>query len=117
MAAWRRNSPIMVFVRHRAGGPAKRGSRAGHATLAGLLFASGVATVVLGAHAGSSAPRPPAARAIDRDADRDPAQVREILDAYCVGCHNERRLTAGLALDVLDVADPAAAADRWEAVI
>jgi mono/diheme cytochrome c family protein len=47
----------------------------------------------------------------------DPDRVREVLDAYCVGCHTERRPTAGLALDVLDVADPAEAADRWETVI
>jgi hypothetical protein len=47
----------------------------------------------------------------------DPDEVRLILDAYCVGCHNERRLTAGLALDALDVARPAAAAEHWESVI
>src|SRR5688572_489317 len=110
---WRRKSPIMAFERHRAGDPAKRASRAGHATLAGLLLASGVATIVVGAHVGSSATPPAAAARVDRD----PEQVREILDAYCVGCHNERRLSGGLALDVLDVAAPAAAADRWEAVI
>jgi len=51
-------------------------------------------------------------------ADRaDPAEVREILDAYCVGCHNERRQSGGFALDALDVDAPAASADRWEAVI
>ena len=47
----------------------------------------------------------------------DPEEAREILDAYCVRCHNERRLNGGLALDVLDVEDPAGAADRWETVI
>jgi hypothetical protein len=43
--------------------------------------------------------------------------VHEVLDAYCVGCHNERRQSGGLALDALDVDAPAAAADRWERVI
>ncbi len=47
----------------------------------------------------------------------DPEEAREILDAYCVRCHNERRLNGGLALDVLDVENPAGAADRWETVI
>ena len=32
-------------------------------------------------------------------------------------CHNERRLTADLNLDALDVEDPGAAADEWETVI
>jgi mono/diheme cytochrome c family protein len=103
----------MAVERHRAGTQAGSASRAGHATLAGLLFASGVAAVALGTHAGSSAPAPPAPHPLDRD----PEQVREILDAYCVGCHNERRLAGGLALDVLDVASPSSAADRWESVI
>ena len=40
-----------------------------------------------------------------------------MLDRYCVGCHNERLLTGGLALDTLDAANPAAAAERWERVI
>ena len=29
--------------------------------------------------------------------------VREVLDTYCVTCHNQRLRTAGLALDGLDV--------------
>ena len=40
-----------------------------------------------------------------------------VLDQYCVTCHNERLRTAGLALDSLDVTNPAAAADVWELVI
>jgi mono/diheme cytochrome c family protein len=76
------------------------------------LFTSGIATVALGPD-----PRPGGLAAAPHSPDRNPEQVREILDAYCVGCHNQRERTAGLALDVLDVADPAAAADRWEAVI
>jgi hypothetical protein len=46
-----------------------------------------------------------------------PDDVREVLDAYCVRCHNERRSSGNLALDILDVEAPAAAADRWERVI
>ena len=45
------------------------------------------------------------------------ADIRAVLDRYCVGCHNERLLTGGLALDTLDAANPAAAPERWERVI
>ena len=45
------------------------------------------------------------------------ADIRAMLDRYCVGCHNERLLTGGLALDTLDAANPAAAPERWERVI
>ena len=47
----------------------------------------------------------------------DLEDVREILDAYCVVCHNETLRSGGLALDALDVANPWLAADRWETVI
>lgn len=40
-----------------------------------------------------------------------------MLDRYCVGCHNERLLTGGLALDGLDATTPAANAEVWERVI
>jgi hypothetical protein len=43
--------------------------------------------------------------------------VREIIDTYCVACHNQMLPTAGLALDVLDVEAPSLATDRWEPVI
>jgi mono/diheme cytochrome c family protein len=72
---------------------------------------------VLGAHASFPAPLPPTSLRAYHGPDRDPEQVREVLDAYCVGCHNERRLAGGLALDILDVTSPSAAADRWESVI
>ena len=40
-----------------------------------------------------------------------------VLQRYCVTCHNERLRTAGLALDLLDVANAAAHAEVWEKVI
>ena len=43
--------------------------------------------------------------------------ARAALDQYCVTCHNQRAKMGGLALDTLDVAAPAAAADTWERVI
>ena len=44
-------------------------------------------------------------------------EVRELLDAYCVSCHNETRRAGGLAFDVLNVQNPAAAPEVWERAI
>ena len=93
-----------------------RRSRAGQASLAAVILVGGIALTVIGAPTSSNdleftglvTPHP---------ALTDPEEVREVLDAYCVRCHNERRVTGGLALDVLDVESPAAAAGTWEAVI
>jgi cytochrome c5 len=46
-----------------------------------------------------------------------PASPREVLDAYCVTCHNSRTLTAGLALDAIDPAEVAGHEETWERVI
>jgi hypothetical protein len=43
--------------------------------------------------------------------------VRAVLDKYCVACHSQTVRTAGLALDTVDVNNPAAHADVWEKVI
>ena len=52
-------------------------------------------------------------------AQNTPAQPppRAVLDQYCVTCHNEKLHTAGLALDTLDVTNPAKNAETWEKVI
>jgi Protein of unknown function (DUF1592)/Protein of unknown function (DUF1588)/Protein of unknown function (DUF1585)/Protein of unknown function (DUF1587)/Protein of unknown function (DUF1595)/Planctomycete cytochrome C len=42
---------------------------------------------------------------------------REILDKYCVTCHNQRLKTGGLALDTLDLGKVPAQAEVWEKVI
>ena len=39
-----------------------------------------------------------------------------LLQRYCVGCHNERLLTGGLALDTADIGNVAGRADVWEKV-
>ena len=44
------------------------------------------------------------------------AQDHALLDRYCVGCHNEKIRTAGLAIDKLDLAHPGNNADVWEKV-
>ena len=43
--------------------------------------------------------------------------TRDVLDQYCVRCHNERTRTAGLALDTKDLATVSAEAEVWERVI
>ena len=45
------------------------------------------------------------------------AAPRAILDKYCVTCHNQKLRTGGLALDILDAANPSANAEMWERVI
>lgn len=55
--------------------------------------------------------------AASRQQTRGIAGGRALLDRYCVGCHNARTATAGLALDA---ADPDKVADRpeiWEKVV
>ncbi len=46
----------------------------------------------------------------------DPA-YREVLDKYCVTCHNQRLKTAGLTLDNMDLAKVSAQAEVWEKVV
>src|SRR5262245_23556559 len=46
-----------------------------------------------------------------------PADQRALLNEYCVTCHNEKLKTAGLALDKLDLANPAGDAEPFEKVI
>ena len=46
-----------------------------------------------------------------------PETYRAVLDRYCVACHNERTLTANLALDAVDIAHVGDAAELWEKVL
>src|SRR5437868_1341273 len=49
-----------------------------------------------------------------------PASVspqRELLDRYCVTCHNQQLKTAGLALDSIDVTKVGAEPEIWEKVV
>jgi mono/diheme cytochrome c family protein len=40
-----------------------------------------------------------------------------VLNKYCVGCHNQRLRTAGLALDTLSTSDVGPSAEVWEKVV
>jgi cytochrome c551/c552 len=46
-----------------------------------------------------------------------PPPPHAVFDKYCVGCHNQRVKTAGLALDVLDVAQIGEHTEVWEKVV
>jgi cytochrome c5 len=43
--------------------------------------------------------------------------VKAVLDRYCITCHSERLRTAGVVLEGIDAANPAARAELWERVI
>ena len=45
------------------------------------------------------------------------SSTRQSIDRYCLTCHDERRETAGLRLDLMDVADVTAGAEIWEKVV
>ncbi len=68
----------------------------------------------------SAAPQAPSAEArptpATSEAATEPAP-RAVLQRYCFACHNQRTLTAGLALDVLDMTRVGEHAEVWEAVI
>jgi cytochrome c5 len=42
---------------------------------------------------------------------------RQVVDRYCVTCHNQKLKTAGLMLDDVDLANPGAGAEVWEKVV
>ena len=46
-----------------------------------------------------------------------PQPQQTFLNRYCVRCHNDRRLTAGLALDTADLGDVGGGAVVWEKVV
>ena len=76
-------------------------------------------TAIACAIALSAAPRAQG-RAGEQAANAEPAQApppRAVLQRYCFTCHNQRTRTAGLALDVLDMARPGEHAEAWEAVV
>ncbi|MDX1384030.1 MAG: DUF1592 domain-containing protein [Thermoanaerobaculia bacterium] len=45
------------------------------------------------------------------------AQVRPVLDRYCVSCHSDRTQTAGLSLETIDAGRPGDAPEVWEKVV
>ncbi len=84
-------------------------------TLAACIVGLGVTAAGLGlldVHAaGAQAQSPSHALATGAE------PVRAVLNRYCVGCHNERLRTAGLALDEMDPARVGDHAATWEKVV
>ena len=78
---------------------------------------SSLARVVLGCVAACTLGGAPLAAASRTEPAPDAAEVRALLDRYCVACHNERLRTAGLALDAADPAAVAHDARVWEEVV
>jgi mono/diheme cytochrome c family protein len=91
-------------------------------------FAAALAIVWLASALASDAAGPgtqvrKAAAPATRDNDRvtpqsaSAGQSREVLDRYCVTCHNTRSKTGGLALDSVDLNAVAEHAELWEKVV
>jgi mono/diheme cytochrome c family protein len=80
-----------------------RGNARGASLIAAVFIAAGLL----------SAQTPPGNRAPTASA----ANPRAFFDAYCITCHNQKLHTAGLALDALDLTQPAANAEVLEKVI
>src|SRR6187549_1726600 len=78
------------------------------ARVAAVAVAWFVLIVSLGIQARPSAQQP---------APQSASSHRQTLDRYCVTCHNQRLVTAGLKLDDADVANPGAGAEIWEKVV
>src|SRR5437762_14363532 len=56
-------------------------------------------------------------QASPQSAAADVSAQRALIDIYCVTCDNQRVKTAGLGLDMADLANVAAQCDIWEKVI
>src|SRR6187549_2759909 len=78
------------------------------ARVAAVAVAWFVLIVSLGIQARPSAQQP---------APQSASSHRQTLDRYCVTCHNQRLVTAGLKLDDADIANPVAGAEIWEKVV
>jgi len=55
--------------------------------------------------------------AVSAQAQTARSDPRTVLNTYCVGCHNARLRTGGLALDEIDPSHVGAASDVWEKVV
>jgi hypothetical protein len=65
--------------------------------------------------AGTTGTRAQSSRAANSSPDL--SEHKAVVQQYCVGCHNGRNRTADLALDSVDLANPAAHPEIWEKVV
>ena len=87
-----------------------------------LVFVGAGTLLLLGggstAAGGLAAPVEPAAEAqVPADARASAEASRTVIRRYCVACHNGRTLTAGLALDDVDLTRVGDHAELWENVV
>ena len=88
--------------------------------LSSVLLAAGLCMWPFTGHvrATGAVHAPPAAVRQQVATESSPEETyRVVLRRYCVGCHNERTLTAGLALDTADLAGVGEHAPLWEGVV
>ena len=79
----------------------------------GVVLALGLSGWIVAAL--SAAQTPSHARPASVAAPASP--ITPIVDTYCITCHNQKSRTAGLSLEGVDAAHPAANAELWERVI
>ena len=75
------------------------------ASISALVFVGCLAWLANGQTSARQAPAAP------------PTAVRSALDTYCIGCHNERLRTGGVALDSVDPAAAGVNPELWERVV
>jgi len=76
------------------------------------ITATAALSAVLAAGQSVSAPRP-----VSKPSRISANAQRSLVDQYCVGCHNQKLKTGGLALDTVDLSRPADHAETLEKVI
>ena len=84
-------------------------------SLAGLL--AFLAGCWLAAASGSARAAGPAPQSTAHQPAATSSPVRPVIERYCLGCHNQRLRTAGLALDTADAEHVGADAAIWEKVV
>src|SRR6185503_5400724 len=101
---------ISVFSRTRKSGSGFSARRALYLGVGSFALASALGVGLAGVGYVPAASQQVAGKA-------PPAHYREVVDTYCIGCHNGQLKTAGLELDKANVQNPAADAETFEKVI
>src|SRR5436190_19632760 len=78
-------------------------------------FVAGLAVLIMSA--GWSFPLRAGSRQQSISSSQRSEQYRNLVNQYCVTCHNERTKTAGLMFDKMDFTNVAGSADVWEKAI
>ena len=89
-------------------------TRVGSAAALSLVLSGSVAAAFIGALA---APPTAASRPFAAQVPFTASDVEEVVDSYCLSCHNDVSRTGGLSLEPVDFANPGAHAESLEAMI